>query len=69
MAATKILILRKCMRTINTNVVQGRSYENFSTRKFVIQKICNAKISRCTVIQTGMDLESILVHNELIMYL
>ena len=69
MAATKILILRKRMSTINANVVQGRSYESFSTRKFVIRKFCNAKISRSMVIQTGMDLESILVHNELIMYL
>ena len=39
------------MHTINANVVQGRSYENFSTRKFVIQKFCNTKISRSTVSQ------------------
>ena len=32
MAATKI----KRMRTINVNVVQGSSYEKFSTQKFVI---------------------------------
>ena len=32
------------MHTINANV-QGCSYENFSTRKFVIQKFCNKKFT------------------------
>ena len=33
MAATK-LILQKLMHTIDINVVQGSSYQNFSTQKF-----------------------------------
>ena len=29
MAATKFESYKKCMHTININMVQGRSYENF----------------------------------------
>ena len=43
------LILRKRMHTINVNVVRGRSYEKFSTQKFIIRKFPNTKISRSTV--------------------
>ena len=33
------------MCTINVNVVRGRSYESFSTQKFVIRKFYSMKIS------------------------
>ena len=33
------------MHTINDIVVRGRSYKNYSTRKFIIQKFHNMKIS------------------------
>ena len=39
------------MHTININVVRDRSYENFSTQKFIIQKFPNTKISKYMVIQ------------------
>ena len=38
------------MRTTNINVVRGRSYENFYTRKFIIRKFVDTKISRPTVL-------------------
>ena len=37
------------MCTININVVRDCSYENFFTRKFIIQKFLDTKISRSTV--------------------
>ena len=45
------LILRKLLHTINTNVVRGRSYENFYTRKFIVRKFLYIKISRSTVLK------------------
>ena len=38
------------MGTVNVNVVRGRSYEKFSTQKFVIWKFYNMKTSRSTVV-------------------
>ena len=37
------------MCTTNVYVVRDCSYENFCTRKFIIQKFVNTKISRSTV--------------------
>ena len=42
------------MCPINVNVVRGRSYENFSTQKFIIRKFPNTKISRFTVLLIHM---------------
>ena len=42
MAAMKIN-LTKTWRTINANVVQGQSYKEFSTQKFVIRKFVARK--------------------------
>ena len=53
------------MCTINVNVVRGRSYEKFSTRKLVIQKFHNTKISRSTIfLETPIltDSHSFLMH-------
>ena len=38
------------MHTINANVVQGRSYKNFLTLKFVIQKFFSTQVSGSTVV-------------------
>ena len=37
------------LEIFDVNAVWGCSYENFSTRKFVIQKFNNTKISRSIV--------------------
>ena len=38
------------MRTVNVNVVRGRSHKDFQTQKFIIRKFPNTKISRSTVL-------------------
>ena len=48
----KNLILQKLARTINANVVRGRSYEFFYT----IQKFLHMKISRSTVLSLPLPL-------------
>ena len=35
------------MRTINVNMARGHSYENFSTRKFIIRKFPNKNFQIC----------------------
>lgn len=50
---------RMTLCTINTNMVQGRSYKIFSMWKFVVKKFHNMKISISMVsfiIQTTLDL-------------
>ena len=44
------------MRAINANTVRGCSYENYFTRKFLIRKFLNTKISRFIIYCTGFHL-------------
>ena len=53
MAATKINLTKTHAHYIvysTINVVQGLSYKNFSTQKFVIRKFHYTKISRSTIL-------------------
>ena len=59
MAATKINLTKKCIRTINVNVVRGRSYEKISTQKFIIRKFPNTKISR-SIVRTDVLSDSVI---------
>ena len=65
------------MHTINTSMVRGRSYENFSTQKFIIRKFNNTKIFQSTVyssfythtgstIIVAVNLQSFLLENFLL---
>ena len=56
------LIVRKYMRNINDNAVQGRLSENYLTRKFIAWNISDTKYSRFTVFGVTVEEYNIHVH-------